>query len=375
MTRQSFVQAVVFDMDGLMIDSEPLAYWAWEQVLARYGAGMDDTTFHEILGTRVIDCSRLLCQRFDLPLSPEEAMAEREVLFLEAVATRLEARPGLHALLDALDARGLPLAMATSGHLEYVNMVLGLLGLEERFRAIITGDGVLWGKPAGDIYLLAAERLGIPSICCLALEDAPLGLQAACAAGMTAVAVPNQWTADHRFPGAFRVLASLDEVREQLDDLLSDGGCDLETGNLEWYAAAGCVVARDERVLVLDRRSRGEVRLPKGHVEPGEPAQETALRETEEESGYGGLQVEADLGAQLVRFQRKKGGRVARMERYFLATPTDPGAQPGEGEAQFDPRWLTWDEAEAVLTFEAEREWVRRARTLALQKQEIEEVA
>ena len=63
MTSQPSVQAVVFDMDGLMIDSEPLAYWAWDQVLGRYGFGMDDALFREILGMRVIDCAQLLCQR------------------------------------------------------------------------------------------------------------------------------------------------------------------------------------------------------------------------------------------------------------------------------------------------------------------------
>ena len=132
-------------------------------------------------------------------------------------------------------------------------------------------------------------------------------------------------------------------------------------GNVEYYDAAGGVVVRDGRVLALKRPSRDEVRLPKGHVEPGEDAQETALREVGEESGYDGLVVQADLGEQLVEFDHA-GRHVVRNERYFLMALADPGAALSGGEAQFEPEWLTWDEALAELTFEAEREWVRRAR-------------
>jgi 8-oxo-dGTP pyrophosphatase MutT (NUDIX family) len=131
------------------------------------------------------------------------------------------------------------------------------------------------------------------------------------------------------------------------------------------YTAAGGVVVHDSRVLVLRRPGRGEVRLPKGHVEPGEDVQVTALRETHEESGYANLAVKADLGTQVTEFDHA-GRHVIRTERYFLMALTDDagGAFSG-GEEQFEPDWLTWDEALASLTFEAEREWVRRARQMA----------
>ena len=97
-------------------------------------------------------------------------------------------------------------------------------------------------------------------------------------------------------------------------------------------------------------------------VEPGEDVQVAALRETREESGYANLAVKADLGTQVVEFDRD-GRHVVRTERYFLMTLVGQAFQPAmPGEAQFEPAWLTWDEALAVLTFEAEREWVRRAR-------------
>ncbi|RLC98140.1 MAG: hypothetical protein DRI77_05730, partial [Chloroflexi bacterium] len=109
--------------------------------------------------------------------------------------------------------------------------------------------------------------------------------------------------------------------------------------------------------------NEGEVRLPKGHVDPGETARETALREVREESGYADLTIEADLGTQVVEFDYD-GRHVVRSERYFLMTLADDASPPGAGEEQFEPAWLNWDEALAALTFEAEREWVRRARAM-----------
>lgn len=134
---------------------------------------------------------------------------------------------------------------------------------------------------------------------------------------------------------------------------------------MDRYIAAGGVVVRNSCVLVLDRPSKDEIRLPKGHVETGETVQGAALREASEESGYKDLTIEADLGSQRVEFVHK-GRHVIRRERFFLMRPAGEGRQPaGKGEPQFDPVWLTWDEALEKLTFEAEREWVRRARRLA----------
>jgi 8-oxo-dGTP pyrophosphatase MutT (NUDIX family) len=128
------------------------------------------------------------------------------------------------------------------------------------------------------------------------------------------------------------------------------------------YTAAGAVVIHDERVLVLKRPSREEVRLPKGHIDAGEKPLETALRETSEESGYRRLEFLADLGQQTVSFDLD-GQHVTRDEYYFLLRLTATVREPlGAAEAQFEPAWLSWDEALSLLTFAAEREWVRRAR-------------
>jgi HAD superfamily hydrolase (TIGR01509 family) len=354
--------AAVFDLDGLMVNSEPLAEWAWNQVLARFGKKMAPETFREIQGLRVVESARIVCERLGLPVGPEEALAERERAFLEAVPTRLQTRPGLYALVDELDHRGLVLGLATSGHRRYVELALKTIGLEDRFRAVATGDNVKRGKPAPDIFVLAADRLGVSPADCLALEDSVLGAQSAQAAGMTCVVVPNEWSTGSEFPDECRLFPSLNDVREALDDLLGTREGVSSEAEVMRYLAAGGVVVNENHVLVLDRPSRGEVRLPKGHVEPGEETQTTALREVREESGYENLEVIADLGTQVVEFDHS-GRHVVRTEHYYLmALGEDARSRRGQGEKQFEPVWHTWDRALEVLSFEAEREWVRRAR-------------
>jgi 8-oxo-dGTP pyrophosphatase MutT (NUDIX family) len=130
------------------------------------------------------------------------------------------------------------------------------------------------------------------------------------------------------------------------------------------YTAAGGVITDGERVLVLHRPSRDEVRLPKGHVESGESPREAALREVMEESGYIDLEIVADLGHQVVEFDLQDA-HVIRDERYWLMrlrSPQQLERQPTD--LQFIPDWMNWDQALAALSFEPEREWVRRARAV-----------
>jgi len=137
------------------------------------------------------------------------------------------------------------------------------------------------------------------------------------------------------------------------------------------YCSAGGVVTDGDRVLVIVRAGRAgpdgrpEVRLPKGHVEPGESRVEAAQREVGEEAGLLQVELVADLGHQTVEFEWRDR-HVIRDESFFLMIPV-PGALPGPAEGQFEPVWLSWEEALAQLTFEAEREWVRRA-CMAIQR-------
>jgi len=132
----------------------------------------------------------------------------------------------------------------------------------------------------------------------------------------------------------------------------------------EHYQAAGGVVVRDNQMLLLDRPARGEVRLPKGHIEPGESPREAALRETREEAGYADLDIVADLGTQTSHFiNPQESCEVTREEIYFLMRlQSDAQAARDEhDDAQFHVTWVPLDAAPARLTFETEREFARRA--------------
>jgi 8-oxo-dGTP pyrophosphatase MutT (NUDIX family) len=132
------------------------------------------------------------------------------------------------------------------------------------------------------------------------------------------------------------------------------------------YTAAGGIVADGDRVLVLLRPSRDEVRLPKGHIEADETPQEAALREVAEESGYTDLEIVADLGMQTIEFDYL-GDHVIRDELYYLMHLVSPRQVTRKAkEHQFVPDWLGWDEALSKLSYENEQEWVRRARSASV---------
>lgn len=128
------------------------------------------------------------------------------------------------------------------------------------------------------------------------------------------------------------------------------------------YTAAGGVVIHQGRLLLLNRPGLGEVRLPKGHIDPGEDAQTAALRETQEESGYSDLEVLVDLGQALVEFDYA-GDHYLRTEHYFLMrliSARQEGRNPKDA-AQFDVMWVDLEKAAALLTFEAEQQVASRA--------------
>ena len=130
------------------------------------------------------------------------------------------------------------------------------------------------------------------------------------------------------------------------------------------YAAAGGVVVDNDHVLLLRKKHAPEVRLPKGHIEPGETRQEAALREVAEETGYVNLKILADLGELTHTFRRDKNLVVTRHESFFLMTLADDTqvTRPPEDQTKFEILWVPMDTAEQALTYEVEREFLRRAR-------------
>jgi HAD superfamily hydrolase (TIGR01509 family) len=211
------ISALVFDLDGLLVDSEPLQAWAWDVFLQRHGKRMTPAVLGRMLGLRAVDASEIAVEMLDLPMSGSEALRERDEIFLAAVPGAVHPMPGAHDLIATLRERAIPIALATSGHRRYVDLALTSAGLAGAFDCEVTGDMVQRGKPHPDVYQQAARLLDLASESCLALEDAPNGITSAIAAGMLCFAVPGDHGAEHDVSHAHAVLNSLADVIATLD--------------------------------------------------------------------------------------------------------------------------------------------------------------
>ena len=214
-------QAIIFDMDGLMVDSEPLARRAWEQILQAHGCQMTDDVYRQMIGRRTDQSAQIILDNYPLPMTAAELAAQKAGIFHEIRAQGVPAMPGLMALQAAIKQRGIPWAVATSSPRSHAEIILVQLGLTDDCHAIAAGNEVEQGKPAPDIYLLAAARLGVEPGACLALEDSEPGCRAAKAAGMKTIAIPNGDTKTAVFSCAYACYPSLKQVAHNLDDLLA----------------------------------------------------------------------------------------------------------------------------------------------------------
>jgi HAD superfamily hydrolase (TIGR01509 family) len=199
---------VVFDLDGVMVDSEPVHERANAEYLRRFGVGPDQELLDDMMGRRVRELTDALAAR--LGLDPERAFADREAIFWRLLDQGLEPMPGLHAAVERLAGAGLPMAVASSGTRAYVEHVLERLRLRAAFAAVVSGEDVRHGKPDPEIYLLAAERLRADPGDCVAIEDTTHGIAAARGAGMRAVAVTHPMNATLDLSAADAVVADLD---------------------------------------------------------------------------------------------------------------------------------------------------------------------
>jgi HAD superfamily hydrolase (TIGR01509 family) len=200
---------VVFDMDGVIVDSEPIHERATAAYLAGLGAEAkaDAELLDDMMGRRVRDLTDALAERLGLP--PDQVFEEREAVFWRLLDEGVEAMPGLHAAVDRLGAAGLWLAVASSGTRAYVDHVLDRLQVRAAFATVVSGEDVHRGKPDPEIYLLAAERLRADPGDCVAIEDTTHGIAAARAAGMRAVAVTHPMNAALDLSAADAVLPDL----------------------------------------------------------------------------------------------------------------------------------------------------------------------
>ena len=188
------IAALIFDMDGLLIDSEVVAEKALALFLQGHGHELRPNTLEGALGRRLPEAVAVLAEAYGLPGPIDQLVATFDTMRLQALYGNVLSMPGAVALLDWAAVRGIPRALATSSSRGHANVSLAEAALAGRFDVEVTGDQVEFGKPAPDLFLLAADRLGVVPESCVVFEDSPVGLEAARRAGMRPVWVPNAHT-------------------------------------------------------------------------------------------------------------------------------------------------------------------------------------
>jgi len=216
------IAAVILDMDGLMLDTESIYKRAWQKAAVQCGYILDDDFYFALIGHPNPACEAALSERYGgaFPM-PEFRARWADLWRTDVESSGIPTKSGLTELLSFLGEHRIPTAVATSSDQDYAIFSLRAAGLEGRFNHIVTGDQVVNGKPAPDIYVEAARLLGVAPERCIAIEDSDAGALAANAAGMITMMVPDLKapSAEAR-SAAFCVVASLMDAKNQIASLL-----------------------------------------------------------------------------------------------------------------------------------------------------------
>ena len=202
-------KAVVFDLDGLMFNTEELYEQVGADILRRRGKAFDAELIDAMMGRPASAALQLMIDWHSLNDTIEQLADETDAIFASLLDKQLALMPGLDRLLTRLDETAVPKAIATSSGPEFAHDVLDRFGLRPRFAFVLTAADIRHGKPDPEIYLLAAQRLGVVPPQMVVLEDSANGCRAAVAAGAIAVAVPAGHSRRHTFEGAALVADTL----------------------------------------------------------------------------------------------------------------------------------------------------------------------
>ena len=198
-------------MDGVITDSEPFYSEAVNVVLAKEGVALTDEDHRSIMGSSINFTWQYVIDRFELAGTVEDWKPAYDRAVVEVLSAKVVPADGLDWLLGSLKDRGVRIGLATSSQRNWVDAVLQRLGVTEAFESIASSDMVRAAKPAPDLYLLAASKLGVAPELCLAVEDTPRGIGSARAAGMMTIAVRTQSTAGMDVSAAEYVIDGLSE--------------------------------------------------------------------------------------------------------------------------------------------------------------------
>ncbi len=188
--RASTDKAVIWDLDGVIVDTAPFHFAAWREIVGSKGRDYTEEDFQESFGRRNDDILRSLFK--DISSEEIELLSQKkEEIFRSSVRNNVRPLPGVLQLVDILREEDFRIALVSSGPYENIELMLSEVGIKDRFHSIIGSNEVAKGKPDPEGFLTAAERIGIPANRCIVIEDAPAGVTAAKAAGMKCIAVTN----------------------------------------------------------------------------------------------------------------------------------------------------------------------------------------
>ena len=213
--------AVIFDMDGVLIDSEPLHFDVLRQLLARDGLELRAAENEEFIGTTSEAMFATLIARHGLSRSVPEYIALYDANVLQVLQRPHAPQPGVTRLIAYLRSREVRLGVASSSRRPWIDATLRSLGLSDDFDVIVSGDDAARSKPDPAIYELAARRLQVPPARCLAIEDSPNGAESARRAGMSVLGVRTSYTAHLSLDGVLKTVDSLADLDLNSDEVFA----------------------------------------------------------------------------------------------------------------------------------------------------------
>lgn len=208
------MKAVLFDMDGVIIDSEPIQSQAHEIFLSKYNIKpiFNDSGLIQTVGLTGEESYLEILDRHELKEEVKVMQTEVRSIFTKLITKNPKPMAGLNQLLTILLANKIRIAIASSRIEEMVHIVLNKMKINDKFEVIVGANFKLRRKPAPDIYIKCATDLGLPPSVCVAIEDSETGVESAKSAGMKIIAVPNKYTKHHDFSKADKIVGSLQEV-------------------------------------------------------------------------------------------------------------------------------------------------------------------
>ncbi len=215
------IQAAIFDMDGLMVDTEDLYFQAESEVARRHGKSFDLQLMQKMMGHKAVRSIQIMMETLGIEGSAREIETLRDSLYRDLLVKGVKPMHGLFELFEWLEINGFRKAVATSSKPEFKDIIFNHLSLEDRFEVVITADEISEGKPSPEIYQLVLRRLGLQPRQSIVLEDSAPGLKAAKGADCFCIIVPNRYTQNQDFSGADLVTSHLfrREIRRLFQEL------------------------------------------------------------------------------------------------------------------------------------------------------------